>query len=80
MQALSSIEALEEPAEAAAVLAYRVTRVQGFAEGNKRTALLFARWVLDHNGVDGHPNPPTPTATSPICWFKHRQGSTSRPT
>lgn len=52
-QALNFIEALEEPTEAAAVLAYRVTRAQGFAEGNKRTALLLARWVLDHNGVDG---------------------------
>ena len=52
-QAPSSIEAVEEPTEAAAVLASMVTRAQGFAEGNKRTALLLARWVLDHNGVDG---------------------------
>jgi len=34
-------------------MAYRVAPAQGFVEGNKRTALLLARWVLDHNGVDG---------------------------
>src|SRR5260370_15215000 len=51
--ALSAIDSLEDPVEAAAVLAYRVARAQGFAEGNKRTALLLARWVLDRNGVDG---------------------------
>ncbi len=36
------------------MLAFRVARAQGFAEGNKRTALLLARWLLDHNGLDGH--------------------------
>ena len=35
------------------MLAFRVARAQGFAEGNKRTALLLARWLLDHNGLDG---------------------------
>jgi prophage maintenance system killer protein len=34
-------------------LAFRVAGAQGFAEGNKRTALLLSRWVLDHNGLDG---------------------------
>ena len=38
---------------AAGVLAYRVARAQGLAEGNKRTALLLARWLLDNDGVDG---------------------------
>jgi prophage maintenance system killer protein len=38
---------------AAGALAYRVARAQGFAEGNKRTALLLARWLLDRNGLDG---------------------------
>jgi death-on-curing family protein len=51
--ALKSIESINTPLEAAAVLAYRVTRAQGFTEGNKRTALLLARWVLDNNGIDG---------------------------
>lgn len=40
-------------APAAAVLAYRIARTQGFGEGNKRTALLLARWLLDRNGKDG---------------------------
>lgn len=35
------------------MLAYRVARGQGFSEGNKRTAVLLARWVLDRNGLDG---------------------------
>jgi prophage maintenance system killer protein len=30
-----------------------LTAGQGFAEGNKRTALLLARWILDNNGQDG---------------------------
>ncbi len=34
-------------------MAFRVTRAQGFTEGNKRTALLLARWTLDNNGLDG---------------------------
>ncbi len=52
-RALASIAAIDDPIEAAAVLAYRVARAQGFAEGNKRTALLLPRWVLDRNDVDG---------------------------
>jgi len=51
--ALAAIEAVEDPVAAAAILAFRVARAQGFVEGNKRTALLLARWVLDHNGIDG---------------------------
>ena len=52
-RALTAINSIADPADAAAVLAYRVARAQGFSEGNKRTALLLARWVLDRNGVDG---------------------------
>jgi prophage maintenance system killer protein len=51
--ALRSVEGLSDPAAAAARLAFRVTAAQAFAEGNKRAAVLLARWVLDHNGVDG---------------------------
>lgn len=51
--ALHAIDNLEEPVEAAAVLAYRVARAQGFGEANKRTAFLLARWLLDRNGIDG---------------------------
>lgn len=50
---LESIERLGDPVEVAALLAYRITRAQGFSEGNKRTALLLARWVLDRNSVQG---------------------------
>ena len=42
-----------DPVAAAARLAFRVARNQAFGEGNKRTALLLARWLLDHNGEDG---------------------------
>jgi len=52
-RALAAIDAIDEPVEAAAVLACRVARAQGFTEGNKRTGLLLARWVLDRNGVKG---------------------------
>lgn len=52
-RALDSIADLGDVVEAAAVLAYRVARAQGFGEGNKRTALLLARWLLDRNGEDG---------------------------
>lgn len=34
-------------------LAFRVAHAETFGEGNKRTALLLARWLLDHNSVDG---------------------------
>jgi prophage maintenance system killer protein len=50
--ALLSIEGLIDPVEAAGVLAFRVTRAQAFAEGNKRTALLLAKWILDNNDHD----------------------------
>jgi prophage maintenance system killer protein len=52
-RALAAIDVVEDPVEAAAVLAYRIVRAQAFGEGNKRTALLLARWLLDRNGVDG---------------------------
>jgi prophage maintenance system killer protein len=51
--ALRSADDIEDPVLAAARLAFRVAASQAFGEGNKRTALLLARWVLDHNGADG---------------------------
>ena len=54
-----SISSIEELVEAAAVLAFRDTRAQGFNEGNKRTALLLARWLIDRNGGDGGRAPAT---------------------
>ena len=52
-RALATIATIEDPVEAAAILACRVARTQGFTEGNKRTGLLLARWLLDRNGIDG---------------------------
>jgi death-on-curing family protein len=43
----------EDVVEASATLAYRLVRTQGFGEGNKRTAVLTALWMLERNGVDG---------------------------
>ncbi len=52
-RALASVDLIEDPVEAAAVVAFRITRAQAFGEGNKRTAMLLARWLLDANGEDG---------------------------
>lgn len=50
-RAIESIDELVDPIEAAARLAFRVAHTQAFGEANKRTALLLAKWLLDHNGV-----------------------------
>lgn len=52
-QALDAVSEIDDPVTAAAVVAYRVARAQGFGEGNKRTAFLLAKWILDRNGLDG---------------------------
>ena len=52
-RALDTVTKIEDPIHAAAILAARITRAQGFGEANKRTAFLVAKWTLDHNGVDG---------------------------
>jgi prophage maintenance system killer protein len=51
-RALEAIEYIEDPVAAAAVVAFRVAHAQAFGEGNKRTAFLLARWLLDNNGED----------------------------
>jgi len=51
--AIESIGGESDPVVAAARLTFRVAHAQAFDEDNKRTALLLARWLLDHNGVDG---------------------------
>ena len=38
-----------DPIDAAAALAYEIATSQGFYEGNKRTALVIARWFLREN-------------------------------
>jgi prophage maintenance system killer protein len=52
-QALDAVFEINDPVTAAAAVAYRLARAQGFGEGNKRTAFLLAKWTLDHNGLDG---------------------------
>lgn len=52
-RALDAIAGVDDVVEAAGVLLYRVARAQAFGEGNKRTALLLARWLLDRNGEGG---------------------------
>jgi len=51
--ALQAADVIEDPVEVAATVAYRVARAQGFSEGNKRTAMLLAKWTLDRNGIQG---------------------------
>ena len=38
---------------AAALAIGRLAQSQAFTEGNKRTAVLVGRWILDHNGLEG---------------------------
>lgn len=47
--ALARVAGINDPVEAAARLMFNITYTQGFWEGNKRTALLLARWILDRN-------------------------------
>ena len=42
-----------DPVVAAALAVSRLAQSQAFTEGNKRTAVLLGRWILDHNGMDG---------------------------
>ena len=51
-RSLASIEGEDDPVVAAALLMARLVRAQGFCEGNKRTGLALAAWLLDHNGID----------------------------
>jgi prophage maintenance system killer protein len=50
---LTELQREEDPVIAAATAVGQVARSQAFTEGNKRTALLIGRWILDRNGVDG---------------------------
>src|SRR5947209_6344842 len=65
--ALRSADGIVDSVAVAAPLGYRVAAAQAFAEGNKRTALLLARWVLDHNDVGAQRSFPPTTRNSPIC-------------
>ena len=48
-RALGLVGDSTDPIEAAADLAFELTRAQGFYEGNKRTAVLIARWFIAMN-------------------------------
>lgn len=50
---LRQLEDETDPVIAAAHAVSRIARSQSFTEGNKRTALLVGRWILDRNGIDG---------------------------
>jgi prophage maintenance system killer protein len=50
---LDDLQTAIDPIVAAAVATSRITRAQAFTEGNKRTALLVGRWILDRNDLDG---------------------------
>jgi prophage maintenance system killer protein len=50
---LSALTQQKDAVIAAATAVGRIARSQAFTEGNKRTALLIGRWILDRNGVDG---------------------------
>jgi hypothetical protein len=47
--AIERARAVADPVDAAATLAYEIAGAQGFYEGNKRTAVLIARWFLMAN-------------------------------
>lgn len=47
--ALDRARVESDPIDAAAALAFELTRIQGFYEGNKRTAALLARWFIRIN-------------------------------
>lgn len=50
---IDELAEIEDPVNAAGLMAYRIAKSQAFSEGNKRTAVLAARWILDENQADG---------------------------
>jgi len=48
-RALERTRNIADPIDAAATLAFEITRAQGFYEGNKRTAVLITRWFVSVN-------------------------------
>ena len=50
---LEELQTELDPLVAAATATSRIARSQSFTEGNKRTALLVGRWILDQNGLIG---------------------------
>ena len=50
---LEQLQTETDAVTAAARAVGRIARSQAFTEGNKRTAVLVGRWILDRNAVDG---------------------------
>jgi prophage maintenance system killer protein len=73
-RAIGSIGKESDAVVAAARLAFRIARSQAFGEGNKRTGLLLARWLLDHNGEDGEKILPTDDQTLADLLVKAASG------
>jgi len=48
-RALRRAASQRDPIEAVASILYEITAAQGFYEGNKRTAVLLARWLIGIN-------------------------------
>jgi prophage maintenance system killer protein len=48
-RALERAQAEADPIDAAAALLYEIVAAQGFFEGNKRTAVIIARWFIRQN-------------------------------
>ncbi len=48
-RALQRAQTETDPVDAAAALAYEIAAAQGFYEGNKRTAVVIARWFIRTN-------------------------------
>lgn len=55
---MRSVSNIPDPVVCAGTLMARIARSQAFDEGNKRTALLAAQWVLENNGVNQHGQSP----------------------
>ena len=49
--ALHAADGIEDSIEVAATVAYRVARAPRLSEGNMRTAMLLAKWILDRNSI-----------------------------
>lgn len=76
-RAVGSIADLVDVVEAAAALAYRVTRAQGFGEGNKRTALALAKGFSTATARTARCSSQPMIASSPTSSSRQRLAATS---
>ena len=67
-RALNAIADVEDPVDAAAVLAYRGVRAQAFGEGNKRTACFSLAGYSIATGSTVHQSCLRTTVSSPTFW------------